>query len=835
MLQAHRNSVATSSLPMPSVTLEASLAELLEQCVPAFFDALARFQFQQALGPLQHYEQLRRSMAHASGSTATPPTSSGPQNGRDPLLGMRSYSSASMSSMPHDSNGESVLHLVGAASAPLDSGKWAQWKSFDAWVVAMKLLASCESTYHLMKYLESEMLATNTIERLYHKLIVIVRHVADELKPLVARQRRQRSLAPRDAQENDMVSSTKTLSFYQALYQQAAVFFSLRLSMIEMYKSLAEVAKATSSCVSPSSASAAKLIDYAQVAQELDNTQKGLDPLDHPMLVPLRVSFSEEVATVRAAVFAEQQIAEYHFTQAMVAMHRLKQCLHSWADHIDMLAYFPSATDSEDEVLSDSGWSDSNYSSTTSLTAEFTEKGKLATNSVSGKAMAGHLVKPSALTRGKSCSSMLDSPAAIEPDRSQTSRDRAMPKRSTPTAPAQNRPDERRSSSSRADIPLKLSKLLTPGGLLKRGMSISALGVSHTAPLRHLVRNFAPRSSAAGAVASDSAVPHQPSFEHVLLGGVNALPSTTASLHESVVTNPSVVSEERDDGYALPVFQWSKRLYRSLLAKFSLYFYRWLEPFENQGEVLVQDLLRCIRNPVGISYLNLMDALLARGSVRGDEGKIWVMLVLEIDALANRGYHYYAHGYLCPSSSRAESLIAALEAGKGDAKPSHPSSKRGPSQQERSSPKSRDDAAPRSTRNPGRQCNGLFQPVDMDGEGDDADFSPLWGLRGWPAVFCYPHEDPPLQHWPNIVSLIMDNRHALHATHPVFSHSERRLKAVYYLSRIDPAMYLVTLTEGKRRPSEKTTQDFMASLTESLRHACVYGSWKWPSMASSSS
>lgn len=69
----------------------------------------------------------------------------------------------------------------------------------------------------------------------------------------------------------------------------------------------------------------------------------------------------------------------------------------------------------------------------------------------------------------------------------------------------------------------------------------------------------------------------------------------------------------RDEGFALPVFQWSKRFFRSLVAKFSLYFHRWLEPLEKQGEFLSCDLTRFIRNPLEISYLQLMDVLLARG------------------------------------------------------------------------------------------------------------------------------------------------------------------------------------------------------------------------------
>lgn len=32
------------------------------------------------------------------------------------------------------------------------------------------------------------------------------------------------------------------------------------------------------------------------------------------------------------------------------------------------------------------------------------------------------------------------------------------------------------------------------------------------------------------------------------------------------------------------------------------------------------------------------------------------------------------------------------------------------------------------------------------------------------------------------------------------------MQTTYYIARVDPCMYLVLLLEGKRRPSEKTTQ-----------------------------
>lgn len=37
-------------------------------------------------------------------------------------------------------------------------------------------------------------------------------------------------------------------------------------------------------------------------------------------------------------------------------------------------------------------------------------------------------------------------------------------------------------------------------------------------------------------------------------------------------------------------------------------------------------------------------------------------------------------------------------------------------------------------------------------------------------------------------------------------HTERKIKSVYFIARVDEAMYLVLLVEGTRRPNEKIAQ-----------------------------
>lgn len=125
------------------------------------------------------------------------------------------------------------------------------------------------------------------------------------------------------------------------------------------------------------------------------------------------------------------------------------------------------------------------------------------------------------------------------------------------------------------------------------------------------------------------------------------------------------------------------------------------------------------------------------------------MLVLETDQLEDKGAHYYQNGYLCPSSSQAsptgdDELPMRTRLDRSKSMSTSPMM----------SPHLR-----RSMTSVPAASHSLF--VHVEDEDEDPDFSALWGLRSWPAVFCYPQKEAPLQHWPNIVSLIMDNRHAL--------------------------------------------------------------------------
>ncbi|KAI9996781.1 hypothetical protein PInf_000043 [Phytophthora infestans] len=735
-----------------------------------------------------------------------------------------------------------------------------RWKSWNAVKVMLKLGASCESTYHLMKYLEAELVQSDTIEQMYGKLVVLMNHLADELKPIVARQSRHfpvhtptprgisNANGSRDGQKECEADSMLMMeiamcgdmNYYVELLEQGAEFFSLRVPMIQIYRGLALSSVPR---------------DYHSMLKRLENLLLRFDAFDHSLLETMKQSAIEELSTLHAAIQCEVRVAEYDFTRSIVALHRLKVQLRSWSDHIDGVSDYPLfegngvdfgaggeeeglLLDESDEnygVTSDSMYSNTSYQSSSSLT-----RGHMLNSSLSGEShhASGIPGIPSSLAEslvsyrggryanmGDTSYDIADEMALLEGHHSGVSLNSASPASS-----------ETHSTFRRL---LSHSSLLRRGGLasalpIRRGLVqkpgdpyVSSIGASSSTPTITLEQAILGGGTGTGGSGGNAGT--SLGTQSILNGGGVAGGSTNPVAAEMMAS--SMKRQERDDGFALPVFQWSKRFYRSLVAKFSLYFHRWLEPFEKKTDFLTLELPRFIRTPLGISYLGLMDVLLSRAQ-RGDGSDIRVMFILETQALENKGAHYYENGYRCPSSSKA--LYTRTDQEKQDEQVEHQkvialagsANASGVSSRTHSPASSRGGGASPANghrRSIDQQNHALFMRVDREENEEQNDFSELWGLRSWPAVFCYPEgSSPPLDHWPNIVSLIMDNRSALDSVRPVFLHSERRQKTTYHISRVDEAMYLVLLAEGVKKSNEKIAQDFMQTVTENLQHSGAF-------------
>lgn len=115
--------------------------------------------------------------------------------------------------------------------------------------------------------------------------------------------------------------------------------------------------------------------------------------------------------------------------------------------------------------------------------------------------------------------------------------------------------------------------------------------------------------------------------------------------------------------------------------------------------------------------------------------------------------------------------------------------------------------------------NGYYCPANAaTTEDQDEPYGPLTGLSGWPAILCYPFSKPPVQHWPNIVSLLMEMKN----TTKVMCHYEKRPNTTYFYVGLDQNISLVVLFEEKRKLNEKAVLDFVSSLKTGLQHQDVF-------------
>lgn len=341
---------------------------------------------------------------------------------------------------------------------------------------------------------------------------------------------------------------------------------------------------------------------------------------------------------MHAAIQCEIRVAEYDFTRSIVALHRLKVQLRSWSDHIDAVSDYPlfegsgidfgAGGDEEGLLLDESNenygvTSDSMYSNTSYQSCSSLARGHLLnpsgdSHNTSGGIPGGissSLVESLVSYRGGRYANMGDTSYDIADEMAMLERHQSGVSLNSSSSPASS------------EMHSTFRRLLSHSSLLRRsGELTSALPIR-----RGLVQKPGdPYISSGGA---NSSMPTNALEQAILGGGGNGSggaagtslgTSQGASNGGGVVggsTNPvaaemmalSMKRQERDDGFALPVFQWSKRFYRSLVAKFTLYFHRWLEPFEKKTDYLALELSRFIKTPLGISYLQLMDVLLSRG------------------------------------------------------------------------------------------------------------------------------------------------------------------------------------------------------------------------------
>jgi len=125
-------------------------------------------------------------------------------------------------------------------------------------------------------------------------------------------------------------------------------------------------------------------------------------------------------------------------------------------------------------------------------------------------------------------------------------------------------------------------------------------------------------------------------------------------------------------------------------------------------------------------------------------------------------------------------------------------------------------------------CPQYKTVVSGDDEGQVGDNQPT-GLSLWPAIYSFP-DNQTKQHWPNLISIIMDKNNALNKYKPYYFF-DPKLSCTYFLCRVDTYLTMVLIYIVKKQANDKSIQDFLTKMTRYLTNLRVFGHLKQKSKA----
>lgn len=79
-----------------------------------------------------------------------------------------------------------------------------------------------------------------------------------------------------------------------------------------------------------------------------------------------------------------------------------------------------------------------------------------------------------------------------------------------------------------------------------------------------------------------------------------------------------------------------------------------------------------------------------------------------------------------------------------------------------------------------------------------------------------------MEHWPNVVSLAMDNAEQLDRFKEPCYCWDARANATYYISKVDPKMYLVIIFYKQRKKDDRIVQEFVYLIATHLRNWSIF-------------
>eukprot|EP00455_Lapot_gusevi_P055064 TRINITY_DN8924_c0_g1_i1.p1 TRINITY_DN8924_c0_g1~~TRINITY_DN8924_c0_g1_i1.p1 ORF type:complete len:466 (+),score=40.01 TRINITY_DN8924_c0_g1_i1:96-1493(+) len=116
----------------------------------------------------------------------------------------------------------------------------------------------------------------------------------------------------------------------------------------------------------------------------------------------------------------------------------------------------------------------------------------------------------------------------------------------------------------------------------------------------------------------------------------------------------------------------------------------------------------------------------------------------------------------------------------------------------------------------------------------DSPFEPPQGLRSFPAIFSHPLDQPaPVhEHWPNIISLIIDRAKILNRyAEPVhFSEASNKGVITYFLNRVEPRVILLLIYREVKKKNDPMVLEFVKVISDRLRLLSMFRHLKPNSM-----
>lgn len=115
------------------------------------------------------------------------------------------------------------------------------------------------------------------------------------------------------------------------------------------------------------------------------------------------------------------------------------------------------------------------------------------------------------------------------------------------------------------------------------------------------------------------------------------------------------------------------------------------------------------------------------------------------------------------------------------------------------------------------QGHGYHLPQDIK--------EPPSGLGAFPAIFSFPGERP-VDHWPNIVSILLDKVQELNSPDKPVYLFDNRVQSTYFLTRVDPRMTLVVIFQSKRSEKDSYVTTFLNETATLLRNTKTFAMLK---------